>query len=295
MIARHRLLIAALLLVSCRARDNAMLRGDRFWADSNYLAALAEYRLAERQTRSPAASARVAHAYILTGQFDRGRRAYERLLKAEPGFEDQAVYDYVWLANTSVQRGDRYGAARAAEAALELRPGLKFSAMALTLARHYATMGDNGRADRFFQDALESAPDSARPALLYEVASHYEQTAGCLEAIRYFQAFSESSQSFDSVTEARYRMGTCGLEEGRNAREGGQPERALELLAITLDLGAPQNLLDQAWFERAEALVTLGRMPEAAAAFERVIELSRSQLGARAQRRLGEIRTRPVP
>ena len=93
-------------------------------------------------------------------------------------------------------------------------------------------------------------------------------------------------------------MGTCGLEQGRAAITGGQPDRALELLQVTLDVGAPQNLLDQAWFERGEALMALGRPAEAEAAYQRVLQLTplgRNQLAARASRRLQEIRSQPVP
>src|SRR5688500_16257680 len=58
-------LVLACSLAACRSSENAVLRGDRYWADSNYTAALAEYRLAARQSGSdPNVSARVAHAYI---------------------------------------------------------------------------------------------------------------------------------------------------------------------------------------------------------------------------------------
>src|SRR5207253_8826576 len=102
----------------------------------------------------------------------------------------------------------------------------------------------------------------------------------------------------DSITAARWRMGTCGLERGRQLRQGGDPQKALDLLQITLDLGAPQNLLDQAWFERGEALDALGRGGDAIEAFQRVIDLSggsRTALAGRAERRMQEIRVRQVP
>ncbi|MGQ0560352.1 MAG: tetratricopeptide repeat protein [Gemmatimonadota bacterium] len=287
------------LLAACRSGEDSMLRGDRYWADSNYIAALAEYRLAAaRQRSSSAAAARVAHAYSATGQLDRARSTYQRLVEADSSMADQAVFDFVWLARTNLQRGDRYGAARAAEAALELRPGLTIPDMALTLARYYATIGNPERALRFYHRALETAAPELRPGLLYEVASLSERNGDCVAALPYFEAFTEQSADRDSVTEARYRMGTCGLERGRQARAAGQPEQALQLLAVTLELGAPQNLLDQAWFERGEALLALGRVAEAAAAFERVLELSgagRTQFAARAQRRLNEIRAGFVP
>jgi tetratricopeptide (TPR) repeat protein len=119
-----------------------------------------------------------------------------------------------------------------------------------------------------------------------------------MDALPYFRSFVEQSTSSDSVTEARWRMGTCGLERGRQLRESGDARRALQMLDITLGLGAPQNLLDQAWFERGEALMAMGRRDEAAAAYERVLDLSiagRTQLAGRARRRLEEIRAGTVP
>jgi len=298
--ARLRLCVGAFVLAlsACRSSEDALLRGDRYWADSNYVAALAEYRLAARQREDPEVEARVAHAFALTGQLERARRTYEELIKAEPSYRDQAIFDYVSIAKSSLERGDRYGAARAADAALQLRPGLSLPEMDLTLARHYATIGDADRAAQFYRRALATAHDSTRASLLYEVASINERTGHCVEAMPYFRAFSEASSSQDSITEARWRMGTCGLERGRAAMAEGHAQEALELLQVTLDLGAPQNLLDQAWFERGEALMSLGQLNEAQTAYERVLELTpagQSGLATRARRRLEELRSRTVP
>lgn len=290
--------LAISFLVGCHSGADPMLRGDRYWADSNYVAALGEYRLAARQQGNAAAEMRTAHAYIVTGQLDRARKEYDAILQLDPASADQAIFDYVSLAQTSLDRGDHYGAARAAEAALAMRPGLALPRMSVTLARYYATIGDLTRALQFYHRALSSADGQARPGLLYEVAALTERSGSCVDGLPYYQAFSEHSGNQDSVTEARWRMGTCGLEQGQQARVAGQMERALEMVQVTLDLGAPQHLLDQAWFERAEALDALGRSDDAAAAFQRVLDLSsagRTQLAARAERRLAEIRSRSVP
>jgi tetratricopeptide (TPR) repeat protein len=283
----------ALLFAGCESGDDALLRGDRFWADSNYTSALAEYRLAARQGNDPAIRARVAHAYLATGQFERGRREYESLVKAEPGYVDQAIFDFLSLARTSMARGDRFGTARAAEAALALRPGLQLQEIALPLARHYAAVGDADRALEFYNRAIGRGGSSA---LQFELATLIEQNGKCVEALPYFRSFIQESASRDSATEARWRMGTCGLEQGRQAMAAGNAARAVTLYDVTLEVGAPPHLLEQTWLERGEALLSLGRFEEARAAFERVLELTpagRTQYSTRAERRLQEMLTVP--
>ena len=288
--------LAVVFCAACESGEDALLRGDRYWADSNYTSALAEYRLAARQDRNnPDVSARVAHAYLMTGQFERGRREYDELLKRVPAYTDQAVFDFIRLARLSMARGDRFGTARAAEAALALRPGLNLDEMATALARHYAAVGDVDRSLEFYNRAI-GRRSTGGSALLYELASLIEQNGKCVDALPYFRAFTEQTSSRDSATEARWRMGTCGLERGRQAMAGGNAERAIELYDVTLEVGSPPHLLDQTWLERGEALLSLGRMEEARAAFERVLELSpagRNQYSRRAEQRLQEMLTVP--
>jgi tetratricopeptide (TPR) repeat protein len=286
--------IAAFLAAACESGENALLRGDRFWADSNYTAALAEYRLAARQNDDPAVRARVAHAYLATGQFERGHREYETLVKDQPAYADQAIFDFLWLARTSMARGDRFGTARAAEAALALRPGLELQEIALPLARHYASVGDVDRALEFYNRAIGRTAGGT--ALLFELASLIEQNGKCVDALPYFRSFIQQSASRDSATEARWRMGTCGLERGRQVMAGGDAAAAVSLYDVTLEVGAPPHLLEQTWLERGEALFALGRFEEARAAFERVLQISppgRTQFSTRAERRLQEMMAVP--
>ncbi len=292
---------AALLLLlcgmaACSSGEDALMRGDAFWADSNYTAALAEYRLAASQSGGdPAIRARVAHAYLVTGQFERGRREYDELVEQAPAYADQAIFDFLTVARTSMTRGDRFGTARAAEAALALRPGLDLDEMAVPLARYYASMGDVDRALEFYNRAIGRGR-SSDTALLFELASLIEQNGKCVDALPYFRVFLEQSRSRDSTTEARWRMGTCGVERGRQAMAANEPQRALELFAVTLEVEAPPHLLEQTWLERGEALLALGRHEEALYAFERVLQFGPpggTQWRTRAERRVQEMLSVP--
>jgi tetratricopeptide (TPR) repeat protein len=287
--------IGCLALAACRDPETALARGDRLWADSNYTAALAEYRLShERRRDDDEVLARVAHAYARTGHFERARESYGELLKRAPEYTDQAVFDYLALARRAQARSDRYGMAGALEAALALRPGLPVDDMSAPLARYYSRTGDTVRAREFFERALTSAEPDSVPGLLFDYAGYLEAQGNCAEAMELFGAFRAREPRGARADEARWHVGTCAFNLGRQARQAGDPERALRYLQIVVELGVPQNVLDQVWFERGEALLQLERRPEALEAFTRVLEYSRppggGQLAERARQRIDQLR-----
>jgi tetratricopeptide (TPR) repeat protein len=286
---------ASVGLTGCRDAETALARGDRLWADSNYTAALAEYRLAfEIRAGSDEVLVRLAHAYARTNQFEQARESYDRLLQRAPHYADQAVFDYLALAQQAQARGDRYGLAGAVEAALALRPGLPVGDMSVPLARYYARTGERERAQDFFERALGHAPPDSVPGLLFEFAQFQESQGNCREAIELYNAFRTRQPRGERADQARWNVGNCAFRLGREARQGGDPSRALSHLQVMLDLGVPQNLLDQAWLERGEALLDLGRREEALNAYVRALEHVRTpgsgQLADRARQRIDQIR-----
>jgi tetratricopeptide (TPR) repeat protein len=286
-------LVAGALAACGGDAENALVRGDRLWADSNYTGALAEYRLAASRTDSEEALARVAHAYALTGQFDRAHQTYEELLPRAPEYTDQAIFDYMTLARRAQARTDRYGMAGAVEAALTLRAGLPVGDMAGPLARYYARSGDEARARDFYERALGTAPPDSVPSLLFDYAQFQEARGSCAEAIELYRAFRTREPRSERADQARWSMGNCAFALAREARQAGDPERSLGWLQITLDFGVPANLIDQAWFERGEALLEMGRGDEALQAYIRVLENVRTAggpLAERARQRIDQIR-----
>jgi tetratricopeptide (TPR) repeat protein len=286
--------LALCAAASCADGETALGRGDRFWADSNYVGALAEYRLGLEQSGSdPTVLARVAHAYAMTGQFERSHESYDRLLREAPEYTDQAVFDYLSLARRALERSDRYGMAGAVQAALALRPGLPVSEMTGPLARYYASTGEIDLAIEFYERALSTvAPDSVAD-LLFELAEIQEQRGACGEAIELFSAYRTRARGGARRDQARYHIASCSYTLALAARAAGENGRALELLGTVIELGVPANLQDEAWFERGEALLQAGRPDEALGAYFRVLELSplrRGQLAERAQKRIDEIR-----
>lgn len=263
------------------------------WADSDYAGALAEYRLALAQNEGEETLARVAHAYIVTGRFERAREHYDRLIERAPRYVDQAVFDYVTAARQAEERSNRYGMAVAVEAALALRPGLPVDEMAAPLARYYASTGDMDRALDFYERAISHVPADSMPQLLYEIGEIHERLGDCEEAVGFFNAYRARAPSGPNADQARWHVGNCAFQLGRQARQEGEPMEALRQLDLIIDLGVPQNVLDQAWFERGEVLLTLDRRNEALQSYLQVLELNRGRSGQlvdRAQQRIDQIR-----
>jgi hypothetical protein len=88
-------------------------------------------------------------------------------------------------------------------------------------------------------------------------------------------------------------VGNCAFTLARKAHQGGHLGEALRQVDTVLEIGEPQNLLDQAGFERGEILLSLGRRDDALVAFCMVLGLNRARTGQlveRAQRRIDELR-----
>ncbi|HEX6939876.1 MAG TPA: tetratricopeptide repeat protein [Longimicrobiales bacterium] len=293
--------LAALALAwsaACSDPEPAIVRGDRLWADSNYTNALAEYRLALRQSGDDEeVLLRVAHAYAQTGQLDRARESYDRLLRRAPEYTDQAIYDFLSLAQRARERGDRFGMAGGVDAALALRRELDVSAFAPLLARYHMEMGNAARALEFYQRALAASPPDSTPALMYEIALAHEDQRNCRAAIGYFMAYRQRVPRGRLAREATWHAGNCAYELARESHRDGNLTEALEQLALVTELGQPENIQDQAWFDRGEILYAIGRFDEALEAYQRVLELNKTRGGGqiveRAQRRIDDIRFRP--
>jgi tetratricopeptide (TPR) repeat protein len=179
------------------------------------------------------------------------------------------------------------------EAAVALRPGLPVDDMAAPLARFYARAGDAGRAGDFFERALQYAPPDSVAPLLFDFAQFQEAQGDCAEAIELYNAFRSRSPRGDRADQARWAVGNCAFTLARQARGRGEPQTALRHLQVMLDLRVPANLMDQAWFERGEALMELDRRDEALESYVRALEHVRalgSPLAERARQRIDEIR-----
>ncbi|MGK7313556.1 MAG: tetratricopeptide repeat protein [Candidatus Longimicrobiales bacterium M2_2A_002] len=290
-------------LTGCGSGESAVTRGDRLWADSAFTEALAEYRLGVGQRGDEQALLRVAHTYAELGQLADARATYDELLTRSTDYIDQAVYDYLYLADRSMARGDEHGVALALDAALSLRPEIQLPEMFGTVARFHREAGDLEEALGYYRRALTMLPPDSMTEPLYEIGLLHEELNECGTAMDYFRAFQARARESGGrrwvtlIGEARWHTGNCAYTLAREAQRAGRAGTALAYYERMIELGEPENLLDRAWFERGEILYTAGRFDEALAAYRMVLERNPSRTGQlveRAQRRIDDIRFGPT-
>jgi len=247
---------------------------------------------------SPEALVRLAHGYAQLGRLEETNRYYSRLLAIDSSYADQAIADYLQMAERALERDDRARMARALEQLESIRPGGVPVELALPFARYYYELGEYVNALPHYQAVVGTDPDAVSPAVHYELARVYYELDECARALVNYQIFLQSRPRGERRSEAEWHAGQCAYRMAQADREAGRPERALEKFEQVIDLGAPQALQDDAWFERGEILYGLGRFDEALMSYERVLELNPSRTGRKvrsAEERIRDIRYSGAP
>ncbi|MEX1258723.1 MAG: tetratricopeptide repeat protein [Gemmatimonadota bacterium] len=290
------LLLGAIPLVACGgsgSEEGAMRRGDQAFARGDLPEALAEYRLGLRQgDRTVELLVRAAHAYARSGRIEEARAHYAEAVALDSAVANLAASDLLRVAGEAVARDDGIAAATAYEAAMEIRPGVSLSGVALPLARHFARRGQYGQAVPFFEKAVLEAASS--PDVVYEMARAHRELGDCERALIFFEQ-ARNGLRRDLLSELDYYVGDCSTELARAAQMNGDTEEALRMYQNTISIGEPRRNVAPAWFEIAEILAARGECAAAVRAFENVIEVLRQDqatgaLWDRARDRIDQIR-----
>ncbi|MDZ7780338.1 MAG: tetratricopeptide repeat protein [Gemmatimonadota bacterium] len=284
-------------LTACAPGDeqNAIQRGDIAFATGRTDEALAEYRLAMRQSSDDAEiHARVAHTYARLGRVDDAGQNYANAVAVDSSYVGQAVSDLMRLARNAHQSGDAFAMATAVETALDLEPAVGVTDLALPLARHYFESGEYGQALPFYQVAMSEMRDST-PEIVFEVGQAYEEIGDCERALVFFERFRARARPWERG-EVDWYIGTCAFNVAEELLEGPdageeEMERAIVLLDRALEVGEPRNIQARAWFEKGETLADLGRCEQAMEAYAQVRYTDQAgSLVDRAQAAFDEIR-----
>lgn len=275
----------------------SLSRGDQAFAHADLEEALAEYRLAERQGSTDAATyARIAHTYAALKRIDEAREYYRLAVEREPGLADQAVADFVHLARQEESSGDEFGMASAMETAMSFMPGVSVDELALPLAQHYSNIGEFGRALPFYQKTLSALDPDSMPRILFETAVAYDEVGDCESAVIYYQDYRGRLPRWRR-SEVDWRLGFCSFELALARRVEGDEEEALRHLETLLRIGEPRSHLARGYFEKGEILGNRGECEAAMEAFMQVpiVDPSgASPLVARAEERVDQIRFGPA-
>lgn len=272
--------------------ETALARGDRAFAHSDYEEALAEYRLALlEENPGTEGLVRVAHAYATLGRVDEARALYEEAAKEDIAHADQAVADFVALAERSHRSGDPYGMASAMEAAFALRPGVMAEELALPLAHHYSSpnIGEHGRALPLYLRALGGQRDE--PDIILDAALAHKEIGDCERALIFLGEFREKAPRRER--EVRWHVGECSFQLSQELVAADSLDEALARLDTLLQLAEPRTLLPQAYFDKGDILAELGRCNAALEAYRQVSVVQPSGTGPlahRARDRVDEIR-----
>jgi tetratricopeptide (TPR) repeat protein len=278
-------------------RDHLAL-GDRLLGAGRTEDAMAEYQVALRQRGEvPEILLRLAHGYSHLDRLDETNDYYSRLLAADSSFVDQAVADYLAMARRALEGDDRAGFARALEQLETVRPGTVPDELALPFARYYYELGEYTSALPLYLAALAIQPDSVEPRVDYELGRIYYELEECGRALEHFREFLVTRPSGEARRDSRWHAGQCAFQLAQKDRLAGRPTEALAGFEEVIGLGAPQTLLDDAWFERGEILFSLGEFDEAVRSYQQVLELNPSRVGRKvrqAEDRIRSIRYRSI-
>jgi tetratricopeptide (TPR) repeat protein len=294
--ARQSIIVGVLaVLAGCQdPADRSIRLGDRLLAVGDTDAAIAEYKLAQRQ-RGDADEIvlRLGHAYAARGDVDEALELYEPLAAKGDRYRHQIAADLVWLAMDARERGASANMSRSVEPLLDWGLGYVPPDLLLSLARHHARDGDHPTALSLYLAVL-AEDESFGAAVLYETGRAYSELGGCDRALPYFEAYIEqASRRADEYAAARFHYGNCLFVSADEDRASGRPAAALEKLNEMVELGVPRTLLAGAHFLRGEMYLSIGESPSALAAYQRVLDLNPSRTGAmvrEAEQRIRQIR-----
>ncbi len=291
--------VLLLFLAACSdAGHESFLRGDRLLAEGDTDAAIAEYKLAMRQSgESPEIFLRLGHAYALEGDVDESFRYYGILLSQDSSYRYQAAADFAALGRAALERGTRENMARALQPLLSWSFGLIPADLQLELARYFWSEGDYTRALPLYLEALSDTVGRSEEIdvrVFYEAGRAYEELDGCARSLEYFETYlSLVPRSGEDRAGAEWHLGRCLFQVAQEDRATGRPGGALRRLDRMVELGVPQTLMDRAHFNRGELLLILGDSDRALAAFEEVLRLNPARSGPlvqRAEQRIRQIR-----
>ncbi len=274
-----------------------MEKGDRLMAAVQVDAAIAEYKLAQRQLGDdPEVLLRLGSAYSQRGDVEGSLSYFRQALAVDTSYRYRIASELIDLARGALRRGSLDNMARALQPLQDDGLGLISEDLKVSLAGYYQEQGDYGQALPLYLFLLDSqdGADSLPRDVWFETGHAFKEMGGCSEALRYFETFLEfEGLSGASLTAARWEYGECLYEVADEQATSGQRGEARLKLDRLIAQGVPRTVLDRGHFLRGELRVLAGELSAAQEDFQAVLDLNPSRTGRLAQlaeQRLREIR-----
>ncbi|MEN8144756.1 MAG: tetratricopeptide repeat protein [Gemmatimonadota bacterium] len=289
-------LTLGLTLGAC-AEPSAIEKGDRLMAAVQVDAAIAEYKLAQRQLGDdPEVLLRLGSAYGQRGDVEASLGYFRQVLAADTTYRYRVASELIEVARGAQRGGSLDNMARALQPLQDGGLGLISDDLKVTLAEYYQEQGDYAQALPLYLVLLDSEgrADSVPADVWLQTGHAFKEMGGCAEALRYYETFLEfDGLSGASLTEARWNYGECLYEVADKQATSGRRGEARQKLDRLIDQGVPRTVLDRGYFLRGELRVLAGELSAAQEDFQAVLDLNPSRTGRLAQlaeQRLREIR-----
>ncbi len=280
---------------TCTERpEDHLTKGDRFLADGKTDDAIAEFRVALRDSEHPRPELlwKLGLLSLDAKNLTEGRAQLTRLVERDPSSRARVADAYLLFATRWFKAGDPFSAIQAIEAARLTDPRRNLGPYDYEVGDYYFELPDYERAVESYLLALAMAP-GLDPEAVYRLALAQERLGRWAEAVKHFRAYAAAAPAEGAARDLRYRLGEAAFRSAEAAFLAHRYGEALDYLRSVLETGQPESRLDDAYYLLGEVRYRSGDAAGAEAAFEKVLELapsSSSRLYGEAERRLLDIR-----
>jgi tetratricopeptide (TPR) repeat protein len=275
-------------------REDHLAKANRFLDDGKLEDAVAEFRVALRDSPRPPAELlwKLGLLNLDAKNLTEARPLLAGLVQRDAGTRERVADAYLLFAARWFKAGDPFSAIQAIEAARETDPERNLGPYYYEVGDYYFELPDYERAVESYLLALALAP-GVDPEAVYRLALAQERLGRWPQAERSFRAYSAAAPPDKVTRDLRYQLGEASFRSAESAFLAHRYREALGYLETVLSTGQPESRLDDAYFLLGEVRYRSGDTAGAEAAFEKVLELapsSSSRLYGEAERRLLDIR-----
>lgn len=263
------LLAAACLAAGCRTGTEHERLGDRKYAERAFVDALAEYRLATRQSApSLELRAKLALAALHAGALAEAVQAYRGMAAADPSAALEAAEGLARVARLAVDARD-VAALRGAVAGLrELAPG-RLALLGTSLGAGLGTEWRSADADLVL--AAAAAGVGGADSLLAAWADLVARAGHCDAASRGYEGVLRRGPPPALARAARGGLAGCAVEGGRAALAEGRLAEAESSFQAAIGIGVPDSVVRVAWLLIGDARWADGDTAAAVEAYRKAL------------------------